>query len=59
MIYHIHECGGTIATGGSGEQAHQYCDRCHAFSYDLTDALPSGTDLVLNKRAWDNGDCEE
>ena len=53
--YHV--CGGTILTGGSGQQAHSYCDRCGAFAYDYTDEeLPSGTDPKANRAAWDAGD---
>lgn len=58
----IHACGGTILHGGSGEQAHSYCDRCHAFLYDSAEAegeeFPSGTDEERNCQYWDDGeDC--
>jgi len=54
-----HKCGGAILVGGSGDQAHQYCDRCGAYTYDLdADALPTGTDADANRRAWDSGDAQ-
>ena len=54
-----HDCGGTILMGGAGGQAHQYCDRCGAYTYDLdADALPPGTDAAANRRAWDSGDLQ-
>jgi hypothetical protein len=31
----LHTCGGTILTGGTGDQAHLYCDRCRAFTHDI------------------------
>lgn len=31
---HRHSCGGTILTGGSGDQSHTYCDRCDWVAYD-------------------------
>ena len=40
-----HVCGGTILVGGSGnyDLAHQYCDRCGAFTHDVqADQLPDG-----------------
>lgn len=50
-------CGGTILTGGAGEQAHIYCDRCHAFTYTSTgETVPGGTDREANRAAWDAGD---
>ena len=49
-----HTCGGTILTGGAGEQAHRYCDQCGAYAY--SGPVPSGTDKAANKAAWDNGD---
>ena len=52
-----HVCGGTILVGGSGDLAHQYCDRCGAFTYDVeTDRLPDGTDAAANEQAWSDGD---
>lgn len=55
-----HECGGTVLVGGTGEDRHYYCDRCHAFAYtyDLGDdvSVPSGIDRILNKSAFDAGD---
>lgn len=53
-----HACGGTILHGGSGEQAHSYCDRCRAFAYDSADLdeLPTGTDKAANRKAWDYGE---
>jgi hypothetical protein len=53
-----HVCGGTILSGGSGEQSHIYCDRCHAFSYDTEGDLPDGTDEAANRAAWDAGESE-
>lgn len=53
-----HICGGTILTGGPAvsEQAHQYCDRCGAFTYDMdARTLPSGTNPSVNQEAWDDG----
>jgi hypothetical protein len=52
-----HACGGTILTGGSGDQAHEYCDRCGAFRYVSDDAptFPAGTDETANRNAWDAG----
>lgn len=50
----IHACGGTILSGGSGKQAHRYCDRCRAFAY--VGSVPSGTDEATNRAAWDAGD---
>lgn len=32
--YPRHSCGGTLLTGGSGEQSHTYCDRCDWVEYD-------------------------
>jgi hypothetical protein len=59
MDYRTHVCGGTILSGGSGEQAHIYCDRCSAFTHDADDIeanrLPSGTDKALNQQASDDG----
>lgn len=56
MEYATHICGGTILGGGSGEQAHIYCDRCGAFTRDPDDIedgqLPSGTDKGSNEQAW-------
>jgi len=50
-------CCGTVAKGGSGEQEHQYCDRCGAYTYDMdAEDLPSGTDERLNQAAYSNGD---
>ena len=56
--YRYHEgCGGTILSGGAGEQAHDYCDRCGAFRYDSADEpFPSGSDRDANRRAYDDGD---
>lgn len=51
-----HECGGAILTGGSGEEAHLYCERCGAFAYVEAGDVPSGTDLEANRRARDAGD---
>lgn len=54
-----HTCGGTILIGGSGEQAHSYCDRCRAFLYNSADDaedFPTGTDIEANRAAWDDGD---
>jgi len=50
-------CGGTILVGGSGEQAHEYCERCRAFRYqdDEDENFPLGCDAAANRRAWDNG----
>ena len=59
MTYHNHEgCGGTIATGGSGETAHWYCDRCGAFTYhDPSEhGFPTGTNKTANREAYDNED---
>lgn len=52
-----HACGGTILSGGVGEQAHHYCDRCRAFAYGEAD-VPDGTDESANRAAWDAGDDE-
>lgn len=54
----LHGCGGTVHTGGSGDEAHHVCDRCGAFAYDSVyeGALPSGTDKVANQAAWDAGE---
>lgn len=53
-------CGGTLHTGGRGEQAHTACSRCHAFRYDSDsdESFPTGTDAGANQAAWDDG-CEE
>jgi hypothetical protein len=52
-----HACGGTILHGGSGEQAHSYCDRCGAFAYDSAECdVPDGTDPIANHAAWDEGE---
>jgi hypothetical protein len=55
-----HPCGGTILTGGSGEQAHHYCDRCGAFAYDSYldegNAFPDGTNKTANQEAYDAGE---
>ena len=53
-----HDCGGTILSGGSGDQAHYYCDRCRAFRYasDHNEEFPSGTDRDANTQSWDGGD---
>ncbi len=51
-----HLCGGTILTGGAGEQAHRYCDRCRAYTHDLSADVPSGTDEAANRAAWDAGE---
>lgn len=52
-----HACGGTILHGGTGEQAHSYCDRCRAFAYDSADEpVPDGTDREANRQAWDDGE---
>lgn len=56
MITMTHECGGTILSGGAGEQEHLYCDRCDAYTYDLDGAVPDGTDRAANQTAWDAGD---
>lgn len=58
MTLTSHICGGTILVGGSGEQAHQYCDRCGAYTYDLDAPLPTGIDAVANRAAYDAGDLE-
>lgn len=56
MANHIHVCGGTILAGGSGEQEHQYCDRCAAYTHDIeSDLLPDGIDQAKNTAAWDAG----
>lgn len=52
----MHNCGGTVLTGASGEQAHLYCDRCGAFTYDTDAELPTGTDKAANRRAYDDGE---
>ena len=52
-----HICGGTILLGDTGDLAHQYCDRCGAYTHDLAaDQLPGGTDSDANELAWSNGD---
>lgn len=56
MNRQIHECGGTILAGGAGEQAHKYCDRCRAFTYDLDGEVPSGCNIPTNRAAWDGGE---
>ena len=58
MRYHnYHVCGGTILLGAPGTQnAHRYCDRCGAYTYDIDDRLPGGTDATANQAAWDAGD---
>ena len=58
MANNTHICGGTILVGSSGEQEHQYCDSCAAYTYDLDGALPSGMDAEANRAAWDAGDIE-
>jgi hypothetical protein len=51
-----HICGGTILLGDSGDLAHQYCDRCGAYTYDIAaDRLPDGTDSDANELAWIDG----
>ena len=51
-----HRCGGSLRSGGSGEQQHWYCLRCGAFAYDSDPAsVPAGTDPIANKAAWDEG----
>lgn len=56
--YHAN-CGGTVLSGGSGEQRHHYCDRCGAFTHDLLADLPAGTtDKDKNQAAWDAGEEE-
>lgn len=56
--YTRHDCGGTILLGGSGDESHYYCDRCHAFSYDTDKDMffPTGTDEAVNHAAYDAGD---
>ena len=58
--YHV--CGGTILTGGVGEQRHIYCDTCGAFSYDPeaieANRLPDGIDQAANLAASDDGEEE-
>jgi hypothetical protein len=50
-------CGGTVLTGGSGEQAHIYCDRCGAFTHNTENSeLPTGTDREANRAAFDDGE---
>lgn len=56
MANHTHVCGGTILAGGSGDQEHQYCDRCGAYTYDMDADVPDGTDEPANGAAWDAGD---
>lgn len=51
-----HECGGSIAAGGEGEQAHVYCEKCAAFRYGDEATLPTGTNKAANRAAWDAGD---
>jgi len=58
MENNTHICGGTILVGGSGEQEHQYCDSCAAYTYDLSGDVPSGIDAEANRAAWDAGDIE-
>lgn len=53
----FHICGGTILSGGVGDQSHCYCDRCGAFVYGTDPAtVPSGTDRDANRAAYDAGD---
>jgi len=47
----IHECGGAILTG-ENEGQYDYCDQCSAYSYE--GPVPSGTDKVANRKAWDD-----
>ena len=58
MANNTHICGGTILVGNSGEQEHQYCDSCAAYTYDLDGDVPSGMDAEANRAAWDAGDIE-
>src|SRR5690606_28166573 len=52
----VHDCGGTILVAGSGEERHTYCERCGAYRYGQDVAsLPTGTDPVANRAAWDAG----
>ena len=52
----VHDCGGTILAAGSGEERHAYCMRCGAYRYGRDVAsLPTGTDPVANRAAWDAG----
>lgn len=51
-------CGGTLlVSGGSGEQKHEYCDRCGAFRYcdGGDDDFPTGRDEAENRQARDDG----
>lgn len=57
----MHECGGTVLVGCCGtEQEHLYCDRCGAFTHNpehiANNYLPSGTDKVANRAAFDEGE---
>jgi hypothetical protein len=58
MMTETHDgCGGTILTGGSGDERHRYCDRCRAFTHDLACVgFPTGRDPVANGWAWDDGE---
>lgn len=54
--HRTHDCGGTILTGrdeGNGA-VYRYCDTCGAYTYGY--AMPSGTDRVANRDAWDHGE---
>lgn len=51
-----HDCGGTILIGGVGDDRHTYCHRCGAYRYGDAEALPTGTDPVANRAAWDAGE---
>lgn len=54
-----HNCGGTILTGGTADNQHLYCDRCHAFIYASEGSqVPSGTNEKANGEAWDAGDAK-
>jgi len=52
-------CRGRVLIGGSEIETdgriHKYCSWCAAFTFAMDADLPSGTDLLANDRAWQDG----
>lgn len=51
----FHGCGGAILSAELDGEEYYYCHCCGAFTYDLDGEVPSGTDEVANREAWDYG----